>query len=199
MVKLLKKIKMKNLLRNSTLVIVSFLAFSCADPEEGKTNLSPTSITKLIAADATNAGKFSTFSAALEMTGMDVMLDEPGDYTVFAPTDAAFAGVLGGLTLEQYDTANPGKLQDILKNHVINSALLTKDLTEGQTITTSLGQTITVDLEPNAYFPEIDMVLGAYEETSIFINSARIYARDAKASNGRINEVDAILEPVTGS
>ena len=190
---------MKNLLRNFTLVAISFLAFSCSEDQEEQ-NLTPTSITKLLKADSTGASsKFSTFSEALEFTGMDIMLDEPGSYTVLVPTNDAFNAVLGGLSLEDYETANPGKLEDIVKNHIINSEVLTDDLTEGQVITTSLGQTITVDLEDNTYYPAIDTDLGAYEQTSIFINSARIFARDAKASNGRINEIDAVLEPVTGS
>lgn len=190
---------MKNLLRNFTLVAIAFLAFSCSEDYEVK-NLEPTTITKLLRADSTGvATKFSLFVEALESTGMDTMLDEPGEYTVLAPTNDAMNAALGGLSIEDFETANPGLLQNVLKNHIINSVVLTEDFTDGQTLTTSLGQTITVDFQPNTYYPAIDSDLGAYEETSIFVNSARIFARDAKASNGRINVIDSVLLPVTGS
>lgn len=184
---------MKNLLRNFTLVAISFLAFSCENDDQVK-DLAPTSISKIIAATP----EFSSFSEALEVTGMTSMLDAAGTYTVLVPTDDAFASVLGGLTVEEYNDANPGALEDVLKYHIINSELLSKDLTEGQVITTALGQTVTVDLEDNPYFPEYDLDLGGYEEISIFVNSSRVFARDAKASNGRINVIDSVLTPSIG-
>lgn len=183
---------MKNLIRNFTLVAMAFLAFSCSDPQQDDQNLNPTSIAKLVAATP----NFSSFNKALELTGMDSMLDGEGDYTVFVPTDDAFAALLGSTTLEDFNTANPGVLADILKNHIINSKFLTKDLTDGQLITTSLGQTVEVDLQDNAYYPEYDADLGDFEQTSIYLDSARIFARDAKASNGTINVIDAVLVPM---
>ena len=193
--KTLKKIKMKNLLRSITLIVVSFLAFSCSEPEQDEQNLKPTSITKLLGAAKQD---FSYFSEALEITGMDAMLDEPGEYTVFAPTDDALYVVLGGLTVEEFDIANPGVLESVLKHHIVNAKALSTDLTDGQAVTTSLGQTITVDIEDNTYYPEIDPDLGTYEQKTIFINSSRVFARDAAASNGVIHVIDAVLMPTIG-
>ena len=182
---------MKNLLRNITLVAISFLAFSCTNDQASK-DLPSTTIAKLVAVTP----NLSSFSKALEITGMTSMLDGQGDYTVFAPTDNAFSVALGGQTVEDFDAANPGVLADILKNHIVNSKLLTKNLTDGQVITTSLGQTVQVSLAPNIYYPDYDVDLGDFEQTSIFLNTnSRVYARDAKASNGTIDVIDTVLVP----
>lgn len=187
---------MKNLLRNLTLVVISVFTFSCDDPKADTHDLAPTSIAKLLAADATGQSpKYSSFNEALIITGMDSMLDQAGTYTVLAPNDYAFADVLGGLSVEAYDLANPGVLEAIVKNHIINSKIASKDLTDGQVIPTSLGQNITVDLQDNAYYPEYDSDLGTFEQTSIFLNDARVFARDVPASNGTINEINKVLVP----
>lgn len=184
---------MKKMMRNIAIVAISFLAFSCSEDDHSK-ELAPTSISKIIAATP----EFSSFSEALEVTGLSTMLDEAGDYTVLVPNDDAFAAVLGGLTVEEYNDANPGALEAILKYHIINSSLLTKDLTDGQVITTAQGQDVTIDLQDNPYYPEYDNDLGDYEQTMIFVNSSRIFARDAKATNGRIDVIDAVLTPTIG-
>ena len=52
-------------------------------------------------------------------------------------------------------------------------------------------------LSPNAFYPEYDTDLGDFEETSVFINSSRVYARDVKCSNGIIHVIDAVLLPAS--
>ncbi|MDN3676536.1 fasciclin domain-containing protein [Flavobacterium paronense] len=180
---------MKNLLRNFTLVAISFLAFSCAD-EENK-NLPSTSIAKIIAVTP----EFSSLKEALDITGLTSTFEEAGDYTVFVPTNDAFDAVLGGLTVEEFDTANPGVLEAVLKYHVLGARVLSTDLTNGQEAATLQGQNITISLVPNIYYPELDPDLGTYEEKSIFINGSRVFARDAKCSNGIIHVIDAVLLP----
>jgi hypothetical protein len=87
-------------------------------------------------------------------------------------------------------------LEAVLKYHVIaNAGVLSKDLTDGQVVTTLQGQNITVTLEPNSYFPDFDPDLSDYEQTSIFINSARVFARDVKCTNGVIHVIDSVLLP----
>jgi transforming growth factor-beta-induced protein len=181
---------MKNLMRAFALVAISFLAFSCeSDTESG--HFPQTSISKIIAASP----NLTSFNEALELTGMSSMLDGAGKYTVLVPNEDAFAGLLGGLTVQEFYDQDPVALENIVKYHIINSEVLSKDLTEGQVISTSLGQDITVDLEANSYYPEIDTDLGVREETSIYLNEARLIARDAKASNGRINVINTVLTP----
>lgn len=180
---------MKNLFRNFTLVAIAFLAFSCGE-EENK-NLPSTSIAKIIEATP----EFSKVKEALDITGLTATFEEAGDFTIFVPTNDAIAPVLGGLTIEQFDAANPGVLEEVLKYHVLGARVLSTDLTDGQEATTLQGDNIVVDLVPNTYFPEFDVDLGAYEETSIYINNARVYARDVKCSNGIIHVIDEVLIP----
>lgn len=180
---------MKNLLRNITLVTISFLAFSCAD-EENK-NLPSTSIAKIIAVTP----EFSSLKEALDITGLTSTFEGSGDFTVFVPTNDAIAAILGGLTVEEFNTANPGVLESVLKYHVLGARVLSKDLTNGQQAATLQGQNITVNLIPNTFYPDYDADLGDYEETSIFINSSRVYARDVTCSNGIIHVIDAVLLP----
>ncbi len=189
MVKLLKKLKMKNLMRNFTLVVISFLAFSCSDDELKE--LAPTSISKMVAATP----EFSSFSEALDVTGMSAMLDAEGTYTVFVPNDDAFAGILGGLTVQEFYDADPAALENIVKYHIVNSEVSASSLTDDQVIATSLGQNITINLEANPYYPEYDIDLGAVEQTSIYVNEARIFARDSKASNGTVHVINSVLTP----
>ncbi len=180
---------MKNLLRNFTLVVISFLAFSCTEDESKE--LASTSISKIVAATP----EFSSFKEALDVTGMTAMLDEAGTYTVFVPNDDAFAAVLGGLTVTEFNDANPGVLANVLKYHIVNSDVQSKDITDGQVASTSLGQDVTFTLEANPYYPEYDIDLMGIEETSIYVNEARVFARDAKATNGTIHVINAVLTP----
>ena len=182
---------MKNLLRNFTLVAISFLAFSCSD--EGNKNLPSTSIAKIISVTP----EFSSLKEALDITGLTSTFEGSGNFTVFVPTNDAFAAVLGGLTVEEFNTANPGVLENVLKYHVIGARVLSSDLTDGQEAATLQGQNITVTLSPNAFYPEYDTDLGDFEETSVFINSSRVYARDVKCSNGIIHVIDAVLLPAS--
>jgi len=181
---------MRNLIKGITLVLLVFTAFSCSkdEPKDFQTS----SISKM--AEITPG--FSNFNEALEVTGLKSTFEDAGNYTVFVPTNAAFATVLGGLSVEDFNTANPGLLETVLKYHVVaNAGVLSKDLTNNQTVATLQGQNITVTLTPNAFFPDFDTDLYDYEETSIFINSARVFARDVKCTNGIIHVIDSVLLP----
>lgn len=181
---------MRNLIKGITLVALIFAAFSCSK-DEGK-YFETSSIAKI----AEITPEFSSFKEALKVTGLTTTFQDAGNYTVFVPTDDAFADVLGGLTVAEFNTANPGLLETVLKYHVIaNAGVLSKDLTDGQNVTTLQGQDVTVTLAPNAYFPEFDTELSDYEETSIFINSSRVFARDVKCTNGVIHVIDTVLLP----
>jgi uncharacterized surface protein with fasciclin (FAS1) repeats len=182
---------MKNLLRNFTLVVISFLAFSCEE-EENK-NLSSTSIAKIIEVTP----EFSSLKEALDITGLTSTFEGSGDFTLFVPTNDAFAAILGGLTVEEYHAAYPCSLEKILKYHVLGSRVMSTALTDGQMATTLLGEDVKIMLETNPNFPEIDPDLGVVEEKSIFINESRVFARDVNCSNGIIHVIDAVLQPKT--
>jgi uncharacterized surface protein with fasciclin (FAS1) repeats len=123
-------------------------------------------------------GRFTTLTTALSLTGLRETLDSPGSYTVFAPTDEAFAA-LPAETLDSLLQDLP-LLTDILLYHALGmemdaAAVLLKDELEmlnGQTAIISLG-----------------------ENGEVFINQAQIILTDIRANNGIIHVIDAVLIP----
>ena len=186
---------MKKLIKSIAIVALVFTAFSCSK-EEQKT-YPKASIAKL----ATVTPELSDFKEALDVTGLTATFEDAGNYTVFVPNNTAFAAILGGMAVTEFNTANPGVLATVLKYHVIaNAGVLSKDLTNNQTVATLQGQNITVNLIPNTYYPLIDPDLNTYEQTSIFIkdamnNSSRVFARDVMCTNGVMHIIDAVLMP----
>ncbi len=105
-------------------------------------------------------------------------LSGPGPFTVFAPTDAAFAalpaGVLDALLLDP-----TGDLAQILLYHVLGAEVLSTDLTDGQMATTLQGEDITVTINGS----------------DVFINQAQVTGADLLADNGVVHVIDAVLLP----
>jgi uncharacterized surface protein with fasciclin (FAS1) repeats len=119
---------------------------------------------------AADAGSFTTLVAALEATGLDGVLDGRGQYTVFAPTDDAFAGVdTSGLTTEE--------LTAVLLYHVTNGRRYAPSVVNAADVRTLNGAAVTVDgLELNG-------------------GQATITTPDIEASNGVIHVIDGVLLP----
>ena len=131
---------------------------------------------------AAAAGDFTTLVAAVEAAGLVETLSGPGPFTVFAPTDEAFATALDslGLTADQL-LADTETLTSILTYHVIagevpSSAVVTMD---GQTAATVNGA---------------DVTIGVDGET-VMVNEATVTAVDIPASNGIIHVIDSVLLP----
>ena len=181
---------MKNLIKSIGLLLLVVSTFSCTE-ESANRDLGKKSIAEIVAVSP----ELSTLKEALDVTGLTSTLEEAGDYTVFVPNNDAFAAVLGSLTVVEFNDANPGVLANVLKYHVLTSRVLSKDLTDTQVVPTLLGQNLTVTLLPNAYYPQYDVDLGAYEQSSVFINDSRVVARDVECSNGIIHVIDSVLLP----
>ncbi|MFZ4680453.1 MAG: fasciclin domain-containing protein [Flavobacterium sp.] len=181
---------MRNLIKGITLVALAFVAFSCSTDSEEK-NLK--SVTIIDIAKATP--ELSTFVEAVELAGLTEELDKPGNLTVFVPNNDAFDILAANLGITDLSQVDPVLLADVLKYHVLGARVSSSDLSDGQEAATLQGQNITVTLSPNAFYPEYDTDLGDFEETSVFINSARVFARDVKCSNGIIHVIDAVLLP----
>lgn len=126
---------------------------------------------------ATEAGSFTTLLAAAEAAGLVETLQGEGPYTVFAPTDEAFAalpeGTLDGLL------ADPEALADILLYHVVPGEVMAADVVELESATTAQGSDITITVDG-------DMVM---------VNEANVTATDIAASNGVIHVIDAVILP----
>lgn len=124
---------------------------------------------------AAAAGTFTTLLAAAEAAGLVETLSGEGPLTVFAPTDEAFAALPEG-TVEGL-LADTDALAAILTYHVVASAVMSTDLTDGMTAATVNGAEITVSLDP------------------VMINDANVVAADIEASNGVIHVIDSVLLP----
>jgi len=121
----------------------------------------------------------NTLETAVLLAGLDGALQGDGPFTVFAPTDAAFAA-LPSEVLDAVLADPSGLLTDILLYHVVGAAALSTDLSDGQEITTLLGADVVVTINMDG----------------VFINNAQVIVADIIADNGVVHVIDAVLIPV---
>jgi uncharacterized surface protein with fasciclin (FAS1) repeats len=126
---------------------------------------------------AAAAGNFTTLATALQAAGLVDTLKSEGPFTVFAPTDAAFAMLPAG-TVEQL-LADPDQLRAILTYHVVPGAVSAADVVNLTSATTVQGQPIQI----------------AVMDGSVHVNQASVQAADVMARNGIIHVIDAVLLP----
>lgn len=131
---------------------------------------------------AVAAGDFTTLVAAVQAAGLVETLSGEGPFTVFAPTDAAFADALAalGLTAEEL-LADTETLTAILTYHVVAGEFLAADVAglDGQDVTTVNGATVKVTVDGG----------------SVMVNDANVVATDVMASNGVIHVIDKVILP----
>ncbi len=140
--------------------------------------VSANQVSQTITGIAASIGDFSTLTTALRLTGLDAALASGGPFTVFAPTDAAFAK-LPAATLNSL-IANPAQLADVLRYHVVSGQVLSSQLSNGQVAPTLLsGRSLTVTIVPG----------------SVRINTSNVTAADVRALNGVIHVIDTVLVP----
>jgi uncharacterized surface protein with fasciclin (FAS1) repeats len=130
---------------------------------------------------AVAAGKFKTLYAAAQAAGLVETLNTKGPYTIFAPTDDAFAKLPPG-TVEGLLKDIP-KLKTILTYHVIDGAVPASDVVQHKNLTTLQGQDLKVDAAK------------WHLHKSVKINDANILTADVKADNGIIHIIDKVLIP----
>lgn len=130
---------------------------------------------------AVAAGKFKTLYAATQAAGLVETLNTKGPYTIFAPTDDAFAKLPPG-TVEGLLKDIP-KLKTILTYHVIDGAVPASDVVQHKNLTTLQGQDLKVDAAK------------WHLHKSVKINDANIITADVKADNGIIHIIDKVLIP----
>jgi uncharacterized surface protein with fasciclin (FAS1) repeats len=126
-------------------------------------------------------GSFNTLAAALTAAGLVETLKGEGPFTVFAPTDAAFAALPAGTVEDLLKPENKDKLVAILTYHVVPGKVMSTDLTEGMMAATVNGAEVTITLEGGAK-----------------VNGAVISAADVAASNGVIHVIDSVILPPEG-
>lgn len=134
---------------------------------------------------AAAAGDFKTLTAALKAAGLDETLKGPGPFTVFAPTDAAFAKLPEG-TVETLLKDPKGQLAEILKYHVVAGEVMAAGVAkmDGQKVKTVQGAELTVEVSGD----KVVLVDAAG-------NRVNVIKTDITASNGVIHVIDAVLIP----
>lgn len=147
------------------------------------------SVTPEVSADivetAVAAGDFTTLAAALTAAGLVDTLKGPGPFTVFAPTDAAFAKLPAG-TVETLLKEPKGQLSEILKYHVVAGEVMAADVIKlnGQKVKTVQGAELTVEVVGD----KVALV-------DVAGNRVNVVTTDVKASNGVIHVIEGVLMP----
>jgi uncharacterized surface protein with fasciclin (FAS1) repeats len=151
-------------------VAVIGVAFGATLAEAGKQDIVDTAVAN---------GQFKTLAAALGAAGLVNTLKGPGPFTVFAPTDDAFAKLPPGTLDDLLKPENKGKLTAILTYHVVPGAVTSRQVTnlkEAKTVNGSMLQKSTRDAK-------------------VMINNADVVKPDIETSNGVIHVIDAVLLP----
>src|SRR6056297_1330551 len=121
---------------------------------------------------------FSTLVAAVKAADLVDTLKGDGPFTVFAPTNAAFAALPEGTVESLLKPENKDQLTAILTYHVVPGKVMSSDLSDGMMATTVQGGDLTVDLSDG-----------------VMINGANVVTADIEASNGVIHVIDAVILP----
>jgi uncharacterized surface protein with fasciclin (FAS1) repeats len=143
----------------------------------GATADTPRAADKNIVETAVAAGKFKTLTSLVKRAGLAKTLQGKGPYTVFAPTDAAFAKVPDA-TLERL-ARNRAKLRSVLLLHVAEGRLTAAKLTNRRSVKTLNGQRLAIRVRGG----------------KVFVGGARVVTADVTASNGVIHAINKVLLP----
>jgi len=127
---------------------------------------------------ATDAGSFTTLVAALGAADLAEVLQGDGPFTVFAPTDEAFAALPEGTVENLLKPENKDQLVSILTYHVVPGIVKSTDLSDDMMAQTVQGSSITIDLD-----------------NGVMIDGASVVAADIEASNGVIHVIDSVILP----
>ena len=128
-------------------------------------------VVAVITADA----RLTTLAQAIQTAGLEDTLHGAGPFTVFAPTDDAFAAMPQG-ALDSL-MADPAALKQFLLNHVVSGQFHTSDLAEQQALTSNQGSDLAIKVQGS----------------STFVNDAQIVGREIPATNGVVHVINAVL------
>jgi uncharacterized surface protein with fasciclin (FAS1) repeats len=128
---------------------------------------------------AVSAGDFQTLAAALEAADLVQTLKGEGPFTVFAPTDAAFASLPAGTVENLLKPENIDQLTSILTYHVVPGAVTSEQVIGLNQATTVNGQAVEISVNGS----------------EVSIDDAKVVAVDVMASNGVIHVIDSVMLP----
>ena len=124
-------------------------------------------------------GKFNTLVAAVKAAGLAETLGGKGPFTVFAPTDEAFAKLPEGTLESLLKPENKEKLVGILKYHVVPGKVMAKDVVKLKSAKTAQGSEIKIKVS----------------DGKVMVNDANVVKTDVKSSNGVIHVIDKVILP----
>ena len=136
------------------------------------------SMKKDIVDTAAEAGSFSTLLAAAEAAGLVETLKSEGPFTVFAPTDDAFAALPAGTVEDLLKPENKEQLVAILTYHVVPGKVMSTDLSDDMAATTVQGSDVMIDLD-----------------NGVMVDNATVLSADIETSNGVIHVIDSVILP----
>jgi uncharacterized surface protein with fasciclin (FAS1) repeats len=128
---------------------------------------------------AVAAGNFTTLAKALTAAGLVDTLKGPGPFTVFAPTDEAFAKLPAGTVDDLLKPENKEKLVAILTYHVVPGKVIAKDVVKMNDAKTVNGKSVKIMTEGG----------------KVMVDNANVVKTDIQASNGVIHVIDTVLLP----
>lgn len=128
---------------------------------------------------AVGSADHTTLVAAVAAAGLVETLSGDGPFTVFAPTNAAFAALPDGTVDGLLQPEMKDQLTAVLTYHVVAGNVLSSDLSDGQVVTTLNGQELTVSIANGV----------------VTINGATVVAADLAGSNGVVHVIDSVLLP----
>ena len=134
-----------------------------------------TSTKNIVALSAESA---KTLAAAVKAAGLVTTLEGTGPFTVFAPTDAAFAAIQKDVD-SLLKPENKAKLANILTYHVVSGKHMATELNDGTELTTVQGEKLKVTLKDH----------------KVMIGDAHVTTADVSASNGVVHLIDKVLMP----
>jgi uncharacterized surface protein with fasciclin (FAS1) repeats len=165
-------------MRQNTTLALAVAALTIAVPASAQysANSEMPPAEKTIVEIAASSGSFETLVTALKTAGLADALSAEGPFTVFAPTDEAFAKLPAG-TIEAL-LADKEKLTAVLTYHVVAGKVMAKDVMGMTSATTAQGKKVTFDTS-----------------NGVMVNNAKVVKADIVASNGVIHVIDTVLIP----
>ena len=128
---------------------------------------------------AVSAGSFNTLVAAVQAAGLAETLKGEGPFTVFAPTDDAFAKLPAGTLDDLLKPENKDKLAAILTYHVVSGKVMAKDVMTMKEAETVNGQSVMVSMAAD----------------TVMIDNAKVVNADIECTNGVIHVIDTVILP----
>lgn len=128
---------------------------------------------------AVDAGSFNTLVAAVQAAGLVDALKADGPYTVFAPTDEAFAKLPAGTVDNLLKPENIEQLRAVLTYHVVPGKIMAKDVTKMSNGTTLQGESLSFEVK----------------DGKVMVDNAQVIKADIATSNGVIHVIDTVLIP----